>query len=248
MRTTIKHVTPDGQQSCPPDNDETDVNAQVWVFVQTGQIPHVQVAMEIAAWWQSPGYAGIDFAVFASTGTITHGLAEAIDKAADKYVGELQEVGDYYALTPWDETTDGDPADSLNALHALGAYVRECKVRPWTVGHNMTGYSPEPDNVTVHLDYDDAYEAFIDQLDRLAEHFADGDAGAHEDECDCEECSTLRFIEADLERFRGSRHFPARDGAYETYQISGHRTDAYWLTRSGEYMTYAEYLTEYNSN
>jgi len=247
MRTTIKHVTPDGQQSCPPDNDGTDVNAQVWVFVQTGQIPHVQVAMEIAAWWASPGYDGIDFAVFSSTGTITHGLAEAIDKAADQYVGELQALRSYYALTPWDQTVDGDPADSLNALHALGAYVRECKVRPWTVGHNMSGYSPEPDNITVHLDYDEAYEAFRDQLDALRDFFADGTMD-HEESCDCEECSAWAFVTADLERYSMGRHFTDPREISETYQISGHRTDAYWLTRSPEYMTYAEYLTEYNSN
>ena len=98
MRTTVNHTPPAEMQPMPADNTSEYAMAQVALWAggsggrRTGVLIHTQTAMEIAAWWQSPGPDGIAFAVFASTGTVTDDLlpdgspeADAL-RALDAYV------------------------------------------------------------------------------------------------------------------------------------------------------------------
>lgn len=106
MRTTINHTPPANQQPLPLDNTSRDVTRQVTRWGKTGQPVNVQIAMEIASWWQSPGNDGIRFAEFASTGTITDGIHEDITR-------EMANLPDYNM---------GD-REAYQELCALGAYI-----------------------------------------------------------------------------------------------------------------------------
>lgn len=80
MRTTVNHVPPPGMQAMPTDITSKYVMRQVLESNRGQQLIHTQSAMEIASWWQSPGPHGIDMAQFASTGTVTDALLNAIDR------------------------------------------------------------------------------------------------------------------------------------------------------------------------
>jgi hypothetical protein len=123
MRYTIKHLTPNGQFGCPPDNTSEHIAEAVrqWrgASVRDRRVVHVQVAMEIASWWQCPSGYGMDFAAFQSTGTITGDLRAAIDSEILQFVAHIQEA--------YPVAVDGEyaahAADMLNALCALDAYI-----------------------------------------------------------------------------------------------------------------------------
>lgn len=119
MRHKINHEWPDDVQPMPEDNTTEYVMAQVAAWRKLGVLIHPQSAMEIASWWHSMGGYGLDLYKFQSTGTITDDLLSAIDSEMVPYLGTLQEwfsVCDAFA-------PDDHPADNLNALHALRAYV-----------------------------------------------------------------------------------------------------------------------------
>jgi hypothetical protein len=116
--------------------------------------------MEVASYWQSPGWRGIGMAQFASTGTVTDALLDDIAREA------------------------GDPANAedMPMLMDLGAYVNACTVPVWVVGRNVAGYLPESD-VTAYLDYAEAVEAHRDEVQEAPEQFfadEDGDCGGGE--------------------------------------------------------------------
>jgi hypothetical protein len=126
MRTTIKHVTPDGQLACP-DNTTEYVNAciNLWRGASRadGRVIHVQAAMEIAAWWHSPGAHGRAFAAFSHTGTVTNELMDSIEREAGTYIGVLA-LAHFGGISSVQGITTTEAADSLNALYALKAYVK----------------------------------------------------------------------------------------------------------------------------
>jgi hypothetical protein len=227
-------------QPCPDDNTTEYVERQIKEWRTSGQLIHTEVAREIAAWWQAPTGYGVDFAAFQSTGTITDDLNDGIYAETLTYVGllQLQSDPDYRLAREVTVAEYLDNADALNALHALDAYVMATSVTPWIVGHNMAGYSPECDIYST-LDYESAYASFVDELDRLADDFAEMTAD-HAEDCDCEDCSTRNFATADHEAYKAVWR-PEPQELSEGYQISGHRVDVYWLSL-GEPMTYAEYL------
>lgn len=80
MRNRWDHTEPDAIQERPEDNTSKFIDEQVAAWQATGVLVHVETAMEIAAWWQSPGTDGIDFARFQGSGTITARLLPAIDR------------------------------------------------------------------------------------------------------------------------------------------------------------------------
>lgn len=251
MRHKINHAWPDDVQPQPEDNTTVHVMAQVAAWRRLGVLIHPQSAMEIASWWQGPNGYGEDFAAFQSTGTIAGALLAAIDNHAPHYVAELWDAHPVEGMR-WVQVgefdPDDDPAAYLNALHALRAYVLECKVTPWLVGHNMVGYSPESD-VYQTLDYESALSCFVDQIGILDGQFDDATADHYDVDgsqtCgECEACSTAAFAAAARERwdFKSRYERPLVPVvASETFQISGHRNDHYWLS-TGEEMTYAQYL------
>lgn len=160
MRGTGNHTPPAEMQPEPADNTSRHVMRQVgrWngtvppIDARNPGVPnpliHTESAREIAAWWQSPGTDGIDFAAFASTGTITEDLGDAITREITR--------AEARTVPHWNGT--GAPA-----LRALLAYVRACSVPVWTVGKNIAGYTPESD-VHAFLDYADALTAYRDML------------------------------------------------------------------------------------
>jgi hypothetical protein len=245
MRHRINHEWPDDVQPCPEDNTSVYVNAQIVAWRRLGVLIHPQSAMEIAAWWHGHTGYGHDFGAFSQTGMITDDLLAAIDSEIAATMTSLQHA---HATMVNDEDLVSDYADGLNALHALRAYVLECKVTPWVVGHNMAGYSPEPDNMFYSLSYPNAYACFGDQLSQLMELFDENTADHYDvngvQTCgECEACTTFSFATAAHENH--SRKFVLGDmrekEVTESFQISGHRVDVYWLTK-GEPVTYREFL------
>lgn len=124
-------------------------------------------AMEIAAYWQSPGSEGIGMAQFASTGTVTDALLEDI----------AREVAEQASFVTGSGTQAGNGMDLLD-LRALDAYVNACTVPVWVVGRNVAGYLPESD-VTAYLTYAEAVEAHRSEVEEAPEEFFP------EDECEC---------------------------------------------------------------
>ena len=83
------------------------------MWTDTGVLIHPEVALEIAAWRQTPRNA---FAQFASTGTITDHLLDEI-RAEIREEKRNWEARDRW-LRSWRESRQ-----NLIALHALCAYV-----------------------------------------------------------------------------------------------------------------------------
>jgi hypothetical protein len=102
MRKVWNHATPVPTQPCPENNTSTLIAEQVawWFCGPDSVLIHPEVAMEIAAWWDSFSNHGLH--TFATTGTITETLLDEIN-------AELAKI----------------PSD-FNARHldALAAYVR----------------------------------------------------------------------------------------------------------------------------
>lgn len=181
MRTTINHTPPAGMQAEPTDNTSGYVTPQVALF-NRDRLPtsstdahtrhiHTQSAMEIAAWWQAPRGYGADFAAFASTGTITEDLTDAIASELTVWANALRESRD-----PTDRT---EALDNRAALRALDAYVRACTVRVWSVGSNHAGYMPEGD-VVAFMDYPAAVNHFTDMVKEAPDALTD-----ETDDCTC---------------------------------------------------------------
>jgi len=250
MRGIGDHIPPPDTQPCPDDNTPEYVERQVHIWRYSNQVPHYEVAREIAAWWQAPRGYGSDFERFAGAGLIVESLVDAIDHEIGEYAGLLQSQFPVKLMTGKVTMTEYlDNVDALNALHALRAYVLAAEVTPWGVGHNMAGYSPEPDNVQAFMSFEDAYSVFVSELDRLKDHFGEL-TGDHFDDSgnqtcgECEECSTFAFVSEAWERHSYNERYRRRDGEAdqsESFQISGHRVDVYWLTR-GEPVTYGKFL------
>lgn len=78
MRGAANHAVPLNTQPMPADNTSAYVDAQVARWHSTGVVVHVEVAREIAAWYQAPAGVGYAFAVFQSTGTVVLELGHAI--------------------------------------------------------------------------------------------------------------------------------------------------------------------------
>ena len=167
MRTTINHIAPADMQPAPADNTERHVGRQIhnWACDAFSELPgrglliHTQSAMEIAAWWQSPGPHGIGMAQFASTGTVTDALLDDIERESRA-------------------AADTRGSAYVTALAALDAYVRACTVPVWAVGSNTAGYLPEGD-VSVFLDYADAVDYFRTEVEQAPDNMTDdpGDGG-----------------------------------------------------------------------
>jgi hypothetical protein len=134
-------------------------------------------AMEIAAYWQSPGSEGIGMARFASTGTVADALLEDIKR-------ELRDGWQAFRAT-------GLPAESipedLVQLEELDSYVAACTVPLWTVGSNHAGYLPDGD-VHAFLSYADAVDAYSDALGEAPEALCGGECDCTDNET-CEGCS-----------------------------------------------------------
>lgn len=153
------HVPPATRQPVPTDNTSRFVIGQVDTWRDTGTLISHDSAREIAAWWQASDADGLPFAAFASTGTITVDLPEAIGN-----VFEYVQPG---------------PVDTL-ALRALLAYLRECTVTVWTVGSNPEGFDPDHDQVTVYDDSDPGWLSAVGDLAGRIECAPDDQCG-----CDC---------------------------------------------------------------
>lgn len=174
MRPTINHTAPADMQGCPSDNTTEYIDEQVntWKSADYRRgfvcLIHTQTAMEIASAWHSPGNA---FAPFASTGTITDGLAEEIAENIALWERDLKRS---IPVAPDTDKT----RDQLDALRALNAYVRACTLPVvWSVGHNIAGYVSETD-VSMFIDYADAVSAFRDMVKEAPDALSD-------DECSC---------------------------------------------------------------
>lgn len=87
MRTTINHVPPKEMQPMPADNTSKYCESQIKICFDSDETVHTQVAMEIAAWYQSP--QNIALAKFASTGTLSMDLMYEISQ-------EMNQVVDLY--------------------------------------------------------------------------------------------------------------------------------------------------------
>lgn len=116
MRTTIQHTTPLETLATPRDNTSEHVGQQVRMWRGGLGIIHVQIALEIAAGFQTPAHADRPFVVFAGSGMILPGFVQAID---DEIQARINYVQSAYAAG-WDTE---DHAGSITELHALRAYV-----------------------------------------------------------------------------------------------------------------------------
>ncbi len=114
MRGIGNHLLPVGAQSEPKGNGSESVWAQIGVWVGTGDVVHAESAREIAAWYQSMAGRGLDFASFASTGTIADAFPLAVEAEFELFRDGRVGVKD-------------EPSDIGNtlALAALRAYVEE---------------------------------------------------------------------------------------------------------------------------
>lgn len=182
--------------------------------------------MEIAAWFHAPSAEALT--AFSHSGTITDGLADEIQ-------GELD-----VALRQ----------DNKDALAALLAYVKACTVTPWAVGKNMAGYMPESD-VSLHLDYAEAVQAYDALLDGAPEEVS------RSDECECAEDGTGELcescaVEALVASYRRDDMPSVVNGkVFGDEEPLGLLISAeswagsmsYWLSH-GEPMTYGDYLTQ----
>lgn len=174
MRTTINHTGPSATQPMPIDNTGNHVQSQVFNYAVSGKLIHVQSAMEIAAWHQSPG-DGIGMERFASTGTITDALLEDLDATLTATMG--------------DEATE---------LRALRAYVHACEAPAFSIGCNTAGYLPEGD-VYTFLSYADAAWHFAEMLKAAPENLVPDEV-----ECTCVdggELCDLHGLEAEVGAF-----------------------------------------------
>jgi hypothetical protein len=113
MRGTGNHKPPEYMQPCPMDNTSEFIVRQVDHWIKRPyftEIIHTEVAREIASWWADGGVRGIQFAAFASTGTI-------LDK--DDFLAAIRfeiidQLGHSSCLV----------FDNIKALMALDHYVR----------------------------------------------------------------------------------------------------------------------------
>lgn len=170
---SIAHTSPAYMQPKPTAITSEYVMQQVRLWEASAAVPGVpylvntQSAMQIAAWWQSPGTDGIGMARFASTGAVTSALFDAIARGL-KYVQSRREH-------------PGSRERNLSALRALDAYVRAATVPVWAVGSNTAGYLPDSD-VSPFLDYADAVEHFRSEVseapDALTDESDGGDCSA----------------------------------------------------------------------
>jgi hypothetical protein len=217
-----------------------------------------QFMRNIAAGYQSPGYRGIDFAIYASSATITDNLSDAIQIEQLDIRERMAGNGPVFG-------SDEAPAEWLVELSTLLDYVRSEYVVPWSVGHNDAGYLPES-TPSLHLSYADAINAYREDLESAADHYsadysADGcdccsvclsgdddtlAANPHDtDACGggdtCEPCIEVAAIEGYLSdggihTTNGKYFGQESEQSYGTYD-----SHVYWLT-IGEAMTYGEYL------
>lgn len=209
MRGKAKHVPAVGTQPCPWDNTSRYVTAQVQAWARSlpgptvghptpydGLLIHPESAMEIAAWWHAPGNA---FAPFASTGTITEGLAEEIENNIQGFT-ELNHdfLGVDYPREKggWVSGDLGTPEENKRELRALLAYVQACEVEVWTVTlTNLAASRSTPRVLSRHLSKATAWEALQETLESaLDEYFPDNypanDCGPNNQECsDSELCA-----------------------------------------------------------
>ena len=219
MRRRWEHTAPPVTQPEPADNTTEHVEAQVRRWTATGVLVHPESALEIAAWWQSPGSDGIDFAVFASSGQITEDLADAIEREVTR---ELFVDVDH--------------------LRALDAYVRSCSVTPYVIGHNVAGYLPSDPRRT--LDYTAAVQVYRDQLVEYRDGLPDCECSEvwHDtSEEMCEPCAETASVGSYL--VDGGREWPGRTLCFTTDRLSEVLPTVYWLI-VGEPMTYADFLAD----
>jgi hypothetical protein len=228
VRDTWHHQPPATTQPAPADNTARDIYAQVDAWRRGGNLPHPEVAMEIAAWWHAPDTA---LAAFSHTGTITDGLVAEID-------AELADP----ALAGGDR----------QPLRALRAYLLECTVTPWTVGENSAGYLPETDPYLT-LDYADAITEYRNRLTEAPDQMVGGP-----DECTCVdggEACEVHALEAMVESYLhdevpnpvgGRVYGPERDLAIALRCDAQALPREFWLHRR-EPMTVRQYLAESGS-
>jgi hypothetical protein len=244
MRTTVRHTPPEVTQPEPLDNTSDRVMAQVALWrhgpghadPSHGQLIHVQAAMEIAAWYQTPRNC---FAAFASTGTLMEGLAGDI-------IGEIQRTRDQ------PENFD-NPLNDRWCLRALLAYVRAVPVTVWTVGENDAGYLPEGES-TAFMRFDDAVTAYVDMVreapDALTTARDAGDCSADalcgdpellsDESCEYHDLSAVVGAYLTDDAPYVNRPAPASLSLRPDSRVTPRE---YWLTET--MMTYGEYLDQY---
>ncbi|WP_189112232.1 hypothetical protein [Pilimelia terevasa] len=197
---------------------------------------HLESAREIAAWWQA---LDNDFTAFASTGTIRDDLALDIRAELSSPLNRA-----------WD---DDDRERNLDALRALEAYLKACKVTVWSVGQNIAGYLPQSD-IFRTLDYADA----LDEYRRVLTEDAP-ECVAWTDECECESddselcelCATealvAGYLRDDVPDSANVRygHPAAEEHGLVISAESWAGSMSYWLRRVE--MTYGEFLQERES-
>ena len=202
---------PAHHQDCPADNTDEYCWDQTRVWAQSGGTDHVhpEIAMQIASYWHSPSQRDEAITVFASTGTITDGLAEDIDRERKPYRDTWNASFGKSIITP--SSLRGVLVDALRnwtMLDALLAYVRACPVTAYTVGKNIAGYLPESDPAYRGLDYREAVQAYMDMLtDEAPEDVARDDECACCDDYTCELCTVEALVKSYL-RDDGPVDFP----------------------------------------
>jgi hypothetical protein len=109
----------------------------------------VDTMRNIAAGWASPGAHGMPFTQYAQTGTITDGLADAIER----------ELNGLRSVTWYAEGSERDMAD----LQALLDYVNDTEVIVYRAHTTAPGLSVDGDEWRT-LEYESAIETMRDQV------------------------------------------------------------------------------------
>jgi len=183
MRGPGTHTPPADTQPQPAHNDSVTVmrqahrwNREPGTWREHGPLIHPEAAREIAAWWQSPGPAGLPFAAFASTGTLTADLAPAIERELSDLTGAAH--------------LDPETREARTALRALRAYLDACPVTVWRVTHTPTP-TADPAIVASALTWPTTREALHAHLDEYAA--TQWPAGCDTDQNDTDHCHRCRF-------------------------------------------------------
>lgn len=109
MYGNAQHKPPAYMQCMPTDNTSVDVDTQVTYWRRHGRVVHTEIARSVAAWWQGPAERDMPLTRFASTGTLSADLTEAIWRnVRELTLGGTEGLWPLLALLAYVETLPAD--------------------------------------------------------------------------------------------------------------------------------------------